>query len=252
MKSSVDIMMLTYGRWAYTEQTIASVLANTTDWPYRLIVVDNGSVDDTRANLTDFVDRGIVHTLYLEKANTGNAGGKNLNLQRAKSEYVCLLDNDMLLLPGWLAKCMDAMLHFKKQKLHLMSPWPIWKFAPNTVIGHLKDDTHDVILTRKLSGQVWIGHRKALLKCGGFKQPKDGRYMGFFASPLSKKLVKQGYKIGCVANEELAISLDRAGSPYRINTEDAVLYREWNKRQKNGHEVLPDFHVWRKDRGKKG
>ena len=133
-----------------------------------------------------------------------------------------------------------------------MSPWPIWKFAPNTAIGCLKDNVCNVTLTRKLSGQVWIGHRKTLIKCGGFKEPKDGRFMGFFASPLSKELVKKGYKIGCIANEELAISIDRAGSPLRAQTKEMVEYREWNKLQKNKHKVLPDFHIWRKANVKKG
>jgi len=248
-EETVDIMMLTYGRWAYTQKTIASVVENTT-WPYRLLVTDNGSVDGTRKGLGKLVDAGVVHKLYLEHKNLGNAVGKNIELERAESRYVCLLDNDMQLNRGWLRKCMEAMLHFSKEKLVLMSPWPIWKFAPNTHIGDLRDKKFHVLLTRKLSGQVWIGARKPLLKVG-FQVPDDGRFMGFFASPLSKTLVKRGYKIGCVAGEKsLAISMDRSGSRVRDQSKEMELYREWNKLQKNKHQVLPDFHVWLKNRKK--
>ena len=136
---------------------------------------------------------------------------------------------------------MEAMLHFAKQRLALMSPWPIWQFAPNTKIGELKDGGFHVFLTRKLSGQIWIGLRKVLLKCGGFEVPKDGRFMGFFASPLSKKVRAAGYKIGCVAEKTLAVSMDRANSEMRIDTPEYQRYRKWNKAQKNGKQKLPDF-----------
>lgn len=247
MTKLVDIMMLTYNRWEYTEKTIASVIANTT-YPYRLCVTDNRSTDGTREHLQRLFAEGVIHKLFLEDSNLGNVGGKNTNLKRAETDFVCLLDNDMILKPGWLSKCMGAMKHFKKDRLVLMSPWPIWKFATNTAIGHLRDSKYKVVLTRKLSGQVWIGDRKVLLKAGGFKGSGDGRFMGFFASPLSKKLVKKKYRIGCIEGEELAISIDRAGSPLRIETEDMKLYRKWNRLQKNKHKVLPDFDVWKAKR----
>ena len=250
-KPVIDILMLTYNRLEYTKATLESLEVHTSDWPYRLIITDNGSTDGTIDYLNKQFDRGFIHKLVLMPENLGNAGGKNYELMElAETDYICLLDNDMLLQPGWLSKPMAAMLHFAKKKLVLMSPWPIWKFAPNTHIGDLKDKKHNVFLTRKLSGQVWIGKKQPLIECGGFKGSKDGRFMGFFASPLAKELVKRGYNIGCIADEELAISMDRAGSPLRINTAEMELYREWNKLQKNKHQLLPDFHIWRDQRGK--
>jgi len=251
-KPLVDIIMLTYGRIEYTKMTLNSLFENT-KWPYRLIVTDNGSVDGTREYLRKLTEEGKINRLLLPKTNLGNAGGKNFNLQQAETEYVCLLDNDMLLLPGWLTEEMECLLHFKKEKLALMSPWPIWKYDVGLKehkkhkIGELKDGKFHVYLTRKLSGQVWVGNRKVLLKCGGFVGATDGRFMGFYASPLSKELIKQGYKIGCVAGKELAISIDRKGSEYRIESEMLTAYRTWNKLQKNKKHLLPDFHVWLKE-----
>jgi glycosyltransferase involved in cell wall biosynthesis len=240
--------MLTYNRLEYTKATLESLFAHTT-WPYRLKITDNGSVDETIPYLESLVSEGRVHELHVMGKNLGNAGGKNYELtQVAKTEHVCLLDNDMLLKPDWLRKEMECLLAFREQGLVLMSPWPIWKFAPNTRIGELRRKRFHVVLTRKLSGQVWVGLRQPLLEAGGFEQPKNGRFMGFFASPLSKKLVKNGMLIGCVADQELAVSMDRAGSPIRVETEEMKDYREWNRLQKNKHQVLPDFHVWRKHR----
>lgn len=243
----VDIMMLTYNRLAYTQRTLESLWANT-DWPYRLRVIDNASQDGTREYLQQQVAAGHIHHLYLQPQNTGNATGKNLALQRAETGYVCLLDNDMLLLPGWLRQCMEAMLCFRKQRLVLMSPWPIWQFDPSVKIGELRDGAHHVFLTRKLSGQVWIGVRRVLLECGGFQAPADGRLMGFFASPLSREVVRRGYRIGCVAGAALAVSMDREGSAHRLYSAEYEAYREWNRLQKSEHQVLPDFYRWRTQR----
>jgi len=247
----VDIMMMTYGRLDYTKKTLDSLLKNTS-WPYRLVVTDNCSVDGTREYLEECLRKGHIQELILEAENPGNAVGKNLELQRATTPYVCLLDNDMYLEQDWLRRPMEAMQHFANERLVLMSPWPIWLFGPNTKIGELKSKHHDgVFLTRKLSGQVWIGVRKVLLKCGGFEVPKDKRFMGFFASPLSKKLVKAGYRIGCIADAILAVSMDREGSPMRVKNEMLTAYREWNRLQKNKHQTLSDFHVWWGERKRK-
>jgi len=57
---------------------------------FELLVVDDGSTDDTRAVLSEYGDR----IRLLTKENGGPAAARNHGLQNARGEYVAFLDAD--------------------------------------------------------------------------------------------------------------------------------------------------------------
>ncbi len=66
--------------------------------PAQVVVVDNGSTDDTAAWLaSDFPQIEVVHS----PAPLSFARAVNLGIARARCSHVCLLNNDMLLEPGF-------------------------------------------------------------------------------------------------------------------------------------------------------
>ncbi len=89
MKISVVIATYNYGR--FIEEAVDSVLAQ--DWPagdLELIVVDDGSTDDTRERLTRY-GRALK---YIHQENSGQAAAFNAGFGAATGEIVCLLDAD--------------------------------------------------------------------------------------------------------------------------------------------------------------
>ncbi|MBI5744855.1 MAG: glycosyltransferase [Elusimicrobia bacterium] len=89
MKFSVIIGTYNYGR--YIEEAVDSVLAQ--DFPrgeFELIVVDDGSTDDTALRLARY-GRGVK---YFYQENSGQASAFNTGLREASGEFVCLLDAD--------------------------------------------------------------------------------------------------------------------------------------------------------------
>lgn len=100
----VSIIIPTYNCAQYIVQTIKSVFAQSYK-DYELIIIDDGSTDNTRDILAPYLDRLI----YLYQANQGESVARNVGIQRARGEYIAFLDSDDWWLPGKLAKQVAAM-----------------------------------------------------------------------------------------------------------------------------------------------
>jgi glycosyltransferase involved in cell wall biosynthesis len=71
--------------------------------PWELIVVDNGSTDDTAAYLAGVRDAaGVPVTIIANPENRGFPQAVNQGLQAARGEYLVLLNNDAVVTDGWL------------------------------------------------------------------------------------------------------------------------------------------------------
>lgn len=91
----VSIIIPTFNRPNYLRQAIESVLAQT--YPdFEIVVVDDGSTDDTAAVVGSLADPRIV---YIRQENTGRSAARNRGMQEARGEFIALLDDDDLYLP---------------------------------------------------------------------------------------------------------------------------------------------------------
>ncbi|HKW64035.1 MAG TPA: glycosyltransferase, partial [Candidatus Acidoferrum sp.] len=100
---TVVIDAYNYGR--YVEEAVSSVL--TQDFPLEereILVVDDGSIDDTAARLRKFGNA----IRYLYKANGGQASAFNYGFSNAGGEVIALLDADDVWLPQKLARLREA------------------------------------------------------------------------------------------------------------------------------------------------
>ena len=102
----VSIIMPTYNRAEYIIQTIASIRRQTyTKW--ELLVIDDGSDDETEEKLAAEKDKRIM---YLKTKHTGIGGRlKNMGLENAKGSLIAFIDSDDLWHPEKLALQVKAM-----------------------------------------------------------------------------------------------------------------------------------------------
>jgi glycosyltransferase involved in cell wall biosynthesis len=92
----VSVVIPTYNRSGYVEEAIISAL--TQDYPrLEVIVVDDGSTDDTRGILLSMKDRRLR---YIQKDHTGAPDTRNRGIVEAKGEFILWLDSDDVLMPG--------------------------------------------------------------------------------------------------------------------------------------------------------
>jgi glycosyltransferase involved in cell wall biosynthesis len=96
--AKVSVIIPTYNRAHVICRAIDSVLAQT--YPdYEIIVVDDGSTDQTAHVLSFYTDR----IRYIYQANGGvSKARENTGIKAAAGEYICFLDSDDAFLPNKL------------------------------------------------------------------------------------------------------------------------------------------------------
>lgn len=94
----VTVVIPTYNRAQFIAEAIQSVLEQTFR-DFELIVVDDGSTDDTAAVVSRFTDPRLR---YIYQTNQERSAARNHGLRLARGEYVAFLDSDDVWLPAKL------------------------------------------------------------------------------------------------------------------------------------------------------
>ncbi len=95
MQPLVSAMMPTYNSGATLKKTIDSVVAQTyLNW--ELIIVDDGSSDNTRDIVKSYGDKRIK---YFYQKNQGRGAARNKCVKESAGEYIVVVDSDDISLP---------------------------------------------------------------------------------------------------------------------------------------------------------
>lgn len=125
-----SIVASVYNGLSYTRLFVESVLA-CSDAPYELILVDDGSTDDTPAYLADLAHAHGHVTVLRNEANQGIARAWNRGLAAARGRTIALCNNDIVVSPGWLSRLVSEL---EVQEHHgIVSPASnqvVWSYIP--------------------------------------------------------------------------------------------------------------------------
>ena len=106
----VSVVLTTYNRAKYLPRAIASILSQTfTD--FELIIVNDGSTDDTRKVLATYVKKD-VRIKVIHQKNKGLGQAQNEGVRRANGIYIAFMDDDDRSMPTRL----DEQLRFLHQQ----------------------------------------------------------------------------------------------------------------------------------------
>lgn len=94
----LDIIVPAYNVEKYIARCIDSVLSQDTDCKWRLIVIDDGSVDSTGKIIDSYAEDPRL--LIIHQENRGFSGARNRGLSHSDAEHIMFLDSDDSLCPG--------------------------------------------------------------------------------------------------------------------------------------------------------
>lgn len=91
MNKLVSVVIPTYNSGLYIKEAVDSVLRQSYK-NFEIIVVDDGSIDDTKSILSQYIKTGKIKYLFQE--NKGPAVARNSGIKHSKGEFVAFLDAD--------------------------------------------------------------------------------------------------------------------------------------------------------------
>ncbi|WJM07854.1 glycosyltransferase [Paenibacillus sp. PK1-4R] len=115
-KCKVSIVLLAYNNLSYTKDCVESILMNTGDVDYELILVDNGSTDGTKEYFDSIIGAKVIHLKY----NIHLVKGFNIGLMAAEGKYCAAVCNDFIFTPNWIENLMICIE--SDQKIGFVSP----------------------------------------------------------------------------------------------------------------------------------
>lgn len=126
-KVSVVITCYNYGQ--YIKEAIDSVLAQT--WKdYEIIVIDDGSSDNTRLIISQYCNNENIHYIYQD--NLGASSARNRGLAESKGNIVAFLDADDI----WMPEKLELQLQsFNKNEIGVVYTRRYWIDPSGIVFG---------------------------------------------------------------------------------------------------------------------
>ncbi len=166
--ATVSVIIPTFNRQEVVGQAVQSVLAQTyTD--YEVLVVDDGSTDDTEQ---------VLHTWhssirYIKKANGGPASARNEGLRHASSDYVAFLDSDDLWEPTFLQTGMSFFSNNHDLGLFTTAHWvePERLHRPRVKHARLEGDLYSLLFQKNfITTSAVLVKRGCFETIGGFNE----------------------------------------------------------------------------------
>ena len=144
----VAVVIPVFNQWALTKDCLCSLREHTPEEDVQVIVVDNGSTDETPEQcgpLGAAVFGPRFEYVRLE-ANINFGPACNLGASRSDADYLFFLNNDTILTPGWLPPLVQALA--ADSNLGAVGPLLLYPdsdrvqhlgvtFTPNSHVSHL-------------------------------------------------------------------------------------------------------------------
>jgi glycosyltransferase involved in cell wall biosynthesis len=112
-----SIVIPAYNRAHLIPATIRSILRQSYT-NYEIIVVDDGSTDDTEKALKPFLKENIY---YFKKENAERAAARNFGTAKAKGDYINWFDSDDIMLPNHLQEAASLIEQHNSPEIFALS-----------------------------------------------------------------------------------------------------------------------------------
>lgn len=197
----ISVIVVTYNNIELTRACLASLEISSPLDLLEVIVVDNGSKDGTPDMLQEWLQNGFGRKLILNNENRGFAAANNQGLLQSSGAFLCLLNNDTYVTPGWAS----TLKKFLQQNPDVGLAGPV----TNNIGNEARIDI-------KYTDMTEMSRRSYEYTTSHIGQTQDIRVAAFFCvmmprSTLDKVgLLDEGYGLGFFEDDDYCMRVTKA------------------------------------------
>lgn len=131
-KTSIDIVVPVFNALEDVKKCLASLSESTDGFNVKVIVVNDGSDEQTTLWLQQFCNKNAIFTLIENSKNLGYTKTVNVGLKASSAEYVITQNSDTIVCKGWLIGLVNCMK--SDSKIGVCGPLSnaaTWQNVPN-------------------------------------------------------------------------------------------------------------------------
>lgn len=137
---NISVLMPAYNCGKYISAAVRSILSQTFN-NFELIIIDDGSTDDTETIITGFKDKRLK---YIRIQHSGTAAALNYGISKCSYDWIARIDADDLNIPDRLEKQVQYLA--KNPDIDILSSWSVYFRDPARILFFLNEPlNHDEI-----------------------------------------------------------------------------------------------------------
>ena len=211
----ISVVIPTYNRYEFLKRALHSVYDQTHS-PFEVIVIDDGSTDETQQIVQDF-----PNIKYFYQENAGVSSARNLGIKKSASDWIAFLDSD----DEWHEDKLEEQVFFHKQNPKVLMSYTDEKWIRERVEVKVPKKF------RKFGGDIF---KKCLSHC--------------IIAPSATLIHKELLNAVGIFDESLEVCEDydlwlRIAQSYKIGLVDKKLITKYA-----GHDDQLSFKYWGMDR----
>lgn len=219
MDESIDILMITYNRAAYTRLSLARLL-ETCDQHMRVWLWHNGDDAETLAAVREHLDHPAVHTFHHSPENRKLREPTCWLWRQSQAAYLCKVDDDCLMPHGWAAVLRKA--HADEPRFGILGCWrfPDEDYAPELAERKIETFTggHRILRNCWIEGSGYLMKRACVADAGLLR---DGESFTRYGVRLARRGWVHGWYFPFLYQEHM----DDPRSEHTMLKTDADLHR---------------------------
>jgi glycosyltransferase involved in cell wall biosynthesis len=161
LKASISVIIPAYNAGKFIARALASV-ENQTCPVYEVVVVDDGSTDDTYMRANEFARTSKLNLIIEQQDNHGSATARNHGIRRSSGDLIAFMDADDLMYPDFLEQTTTG--------LNLYPHW-VACFSDRDVV-----DAHGKLLAKDLDHPKFLAISKNDMGQGFFELADDALF----------------------------------------------------------------------------
>lgn len=224
MAAKIDIIIPTYNARYLLEKNLPFVIKNTAHLG-RLIIIDNGSQDDTLSWLGQHYPKAVI---IKNLTNLGYTGPVNQGISQSNSDFFVLMNNDVRPHSGYLS---ESLVYFSDPEVFAVtfneegSSWPDMSWSDGKMQFSQGQNKSLPVLSAWASGGSALFRRSIWNKLGGL----DEIYAPFYWEDMDigYRAWKSGYKI--IWEPKALVIHEHESTSKKLNPKYISLIKERNE-----------------------